>query len=172
MGLFDDLGYDLVTTDQIATKAGVTQRTFFRHFATKVDVLTDGVQERQEKFIERLFQQPSELTIPDALIKAIGEDEKEYPWTPNDARVVRVFRASDSLGGTLRTYEILLDQQFGAWIAQRSGRDASDFGVRVAAATLVAARRVVVEEWHRGGGTSTVKDVAKQALGTFELHLD
>ena len=40
--LFHDVGYEQTTAAQIAEKAGVTERTFFRHFADKREVLFDG----------------------------------------------------------------------------------------------------------------------------------
>ena len=40
--LFQERGYDATTTAQIAAKAGVTERTFFRHFPDKREALFDG----------------------------------------------------------------------------------------------------------------------------------
>jgi AcrR family transcriptional regulator len=40
--LFRERGYDETTAAQIAAKAGVTERTFFRHFPDKREVLFDG----------------------------------------------------------------------------------------------------------------------------------
>jgi len=40
--LFLEFGYDSTTTAQIAGRAGVTERTFFRHFVDKREVLFDG----------------------------------------------------------------------------------------------------------------------------------
>src|SRR5580698_1482763 len=37
--LIRERGYDAVTTAQIAARAGVTERTFFRHFPDKREVL-------------------------------------------------------------------------------------------------------------------------------------
>ena len=40
--LFHERGYDRTTAAEIATRAGVTERTFFRHFPDKREVLFDG----------------------------------------------------------------------------------------------------------------------------------
>ena len=40
--LFLEHGFDAVTTAQIAQRAGVTERTYFRHFPDKREVLFDG----------------------------------------------------------------------------------------------------------------------------------
>jgi len=43
--LYGEQGYDATTTAQIAARAGLTERTYFRHFADKREVLFDGEQE-------------------------------------------------------------------------------------------------------------------------------
>jgi AcrR family transcriptional regulator len=40
--LFRERGYDATTAAEIAARAGVTERTFFRHFADKREALFDG----------------------------------------------------------------------------------------------------------------------------------
>jgi AcrR family transcriptional regulator len=40
--LFLERGFDAVTTAEIAERAGVTERTYFRHFSDKREVLFDG----------------------------------------------------------------------------------------------------------------------------------
>ncbi len=40
--LFSEHGYEQTTTSEIAARAGVTERTFFRHFPDKREVLFDG----------------------------------------------------------------------------------------------------------------------------------
>ncbi len=40
--LFGERGYEQTTTSEIAARAGVTERTFFRHFPDKREVLFDG----------------------------------------------------------------------------------------------------------------------------------
>jgi len=40
--LFRERGYEETTAAEIGAKAGVTERTFFRHFSDKREVLFDG----------------------------------------------------------------------------------------------------------------------------------
>ena len=42
LDLFRERGYDRTTAAEIAARAGVTERTFFRHFPDKREILFDG----------------------------------------------------------------------------------------------------------------------------------
>jgi AcrR family transcriptional regulator len=42
LALYRERGYDETTTAQIADRAGVTERTYFRHFADKREVRLQG----------------------------------------------------------------------------------------------------------------------------------
>ncbi len=42
LALFRERGYEQITAAEIAARAGVTERTFFRHFPDKREVLFDG----------------------------------------------------------------------------------------------------------------------------------
>lgn len=46
--LYGERGYDATTTAEIAARAGVTERTYFRHFADKREVLFDGEAELRD----------------------------------------------------------------------------------------------------------------------------
>ena len=58
LALFRERGYDQTTATEIATRSGVTERTFFRHFADKREVLfakSDAVRAALvEKILRRL----------------------------------------------------------------------------------------------------------------------
>ena len=43
LALYSERGFDQTTAAQIAARAGVTERTFFRHFADKREVLSAGL---------------------------------------------------------------------------------------------------------------------------------
>jgi AcrR family transcriptional regulator len=52
LALFQERGYEQTTTAEIAEAAGLTQRTFFRYFRDKRDVLFQG----QDEFVESLTE--------------------------------------------------------------------------------------------------------------------
>jgi AcrR family transcriptional regulator len=69
--LFVERGYDAVTTEEIATAAGVSPRTFFRHVPTKEDLLLAPVRYGGAAIVNLLEQQPASESPDVALINAI-----------------------------------------------------------------------------------------------------
>jgi len=66
--LFDERGYDQTTVADIAERAGLTKRTFFRHFADKREVLFSNGEDFQAAFVTGLADAPAE-TPP---LEAVG----------------------------------------------------------------------------------------------------
>jgi AcrR family transcriptional regulator len=56
--LFDEQGYEATTVAEIAERAGLTKRTFFRHFADKREVLFSGSHELQSRWLDGLAAAP------------------------------------------------------------------------------------------------------------------
>src|SRR5690242_7431257 len=52
MELFEERGYASTTVSDIAARAGLTERTFFRHFSDKREVLFSGSRELEQTLIE------------------------------------------------------------------------------------------------------------------------
>jgi len=50
--LYAEAGYEQTTVADIAVRAGVTERTFFRYFADKREVLFTGQNEFERLFLE------------------------------------------------------------------------------------------------------------------------
>src|ERR1700690_765502 len=51
LDLYSERGFDQTTAAQIAARAGLTERTFFRHFADKREVLFGGSALLQERTV-------------------------------------------------------------------------------------------------------------------------
>lgn len=162
--LFEGEGYDRVTTARIAEAAGVTQRTFFRHFGTKLDALLGDVSARTHEFAAALHHQPPDLPLLEALECTIAATLPSDDQMARELVRGRILRDTESLAGVLRSYEEELESHFAEWIATRTRRDRAAFDVRVTAALLVAARRVVVAEWLAAGADADVVVLARRAL--------
>ena len=68
--LYRDRGYDATTTAQIAERAGVTERTYFRHFADKREVLFDGEAELRTLMTDAITAAPPGLAPLPLVIRA------------------------------------------------------------------------------------------------------
>ncbi|MDT0263889.1 TetR/AcrR family transcriptional regulator [Jatrophihabitans lederbergiae] len=68
--LYTEHGYDQTTIADIAAKAGVTQRTFFRHFTDKREVLFNNEGRQQEALTQALDGVPRTLTPVAAMLQA------------------------------------------------------------------------------------------------------
>lgn len=62
MALFAEQGYEDTTVAQIAARAGLTKRTFFRYFSDKREVLFGGSQELQRIWLDAAAAAPPDAT--------------------------------------------------------------------------------------------------------------
>src|SRR5215216_1953184 len=82
--LFRERGYDQTTAAEIAARAGVTERTFFRHFADKRDILFDREASVQAALTEAIASAPADLAPMQVLLlafhgmEAIYEDNRSF----------------------------------------------------------------------------------------------
>ena len=74
--LFCERGYDQTTTAEIAMRAGVTERTFFRHFPDKREVLFDGQAKLRELLTVAITEAPATLKPLEALYRAFRSVEQ------------------------------------------------------------------------------------------------
>jgi AcrR family transcriptional regulator len=59
LALYSERGFDQTTAAQIADQAGLTERTFFRHFADKREVLFGGSALLKERIVEGVANAPA-----------------------------------------------------------------------------------------------------------------
>jgi AcrR family transcriptional regulator len=71
MELYRERGYDSTTVAEIARRAGLTERTFFRHFADKREVLFSGSAELQEALVRVVDDAPESSSPIEAIVAAL-----------------------------------------------------------------------------------------------------
>lgn len=61
--LFEENGYEQTTAAQIAARANVTERTYFRHFPDKRDILFDGEERLRTVLVDAIADAPPGLGL-------------------------------------------------------------------------------------------------------------
>lgn len=69
--LFAERGFDQTTVEDIATRAGVTKRTFFRHFGDKREVLFGGGDAFKDLFLSTITAVPPDAAPLDAIAASL-----------------------------------------------------------------------------------------------------
>ncbi|HEY5398183.1 MAG TPA: TetR family transcriptional regulator [Trebonia sp.] len=69
--LFTERGFEQVTVAEIAERAGLTERTFFRYFADKREVLFAGADGFQDLFVSTVAGAPDSAAPIDAVAAAL-----------------------------------------------------------------------------------------------------
>lgn len=71
LALYGERGFESTTVAEIAERAGLTERTFFRHFADKREVLFWGAGALQELLVSAVEQAPESMAPIDAIAAAL-----------------------------------------------------------------------------------------------------
>ena len=69
--LYSERGYDQTTVTEIAKRAGLTERTFFRYFADKREVLFYGASMLHDRLVQGVSDAPGTLSPIDAVGAAL-----------------------------------------------------------------------------------------------------
>jgi AcrR family transcriptional regulator len=69
--LYDERGFEQTTVVEIAKRAGVTERTFFRYFADKREVLFSGAETLQDLLVTNVAAAPASTSPIDAVTAAL-----------------------------------------------------------------------------------------------------
>src|SRR5262252_2704562 len=71
--LFRERGYDRTTVEEIAARAGLTERTFFRYYADKREVLFWGSQDLEKSIVDAIAAAPEGTAPLDAVAGAVEQ---------------------------------------------------------------------------------------------------
>jgi AcrR family transcriptional regulator len=69
--LYDERGYDETTVAEIAARAGLTERTFFRHFPDKREVLFQGGDALRAQLVTGVRDAPASMSPLEAVVAAV-----------------------------------------------------------------------------------------------------
>jgi AcrR family transcriptional regulator len=165
-------GFANVTVTELAREAGVTERTFFRHFPSKEAVLFQDYETQVEWLSEALAHRPSSEGLIEAVLASIAT-------FPHDLEVVRQAASAraelitaDRIAGHLRVVQSSFAGVLTEFIKGRYAQTPDiDLVAEVAGATIAAALVVAVEHWGRNGCTGDLGEITATALNLVRSGL-
>jgi AcrR family transcriptional regulator len=160
MDLYRERGYENTTVAEIAERAGLTERTFFRHYADKREVLFAGVGELQEFLVTRISGAPAGLApieIADTTFEA------------NRTFVLRRQAILDA-NAELRERELSKLATLGSAVAGAlRGRGVAEPAASLAAEAGLAIFKVAFERWTSQVGTVSFAKYIRESADELAL---
>ncbi len=164
--LFAERGFEATTVAEIAERAGLTARTFFRYFADKREVLFDGSDLLTERFTAAARSAPSDAppirvvaAALDEFATLVGEDRgwarrrrAVIDTTPEllERELVKLATMSAALAGVLRE------------------RGVGDLEAGLAAETGIAVLRIAFERWTGAEVDATLPELMGESLARLQ----
>jgi AcrR family transcriptional regulator len=95
--LFIAKGFEETTVDEIAAEVGMSQRSFFRYFASKDDVILDNLSRFGAALAQAVGARPAEEPEWDSLHRAFDLVVEQFTDLEHDAVVRRIIEGSPRL---------------------------------------------------------------------------
>ena len=160
--LYSERGFDETTVAEIAREAGLTERTFFRHFADKREVLFSGAAQLQELMVGAVRNAPADAPPMDAV--AVGVEAAATVL--QDRNYSRMRQALIARNPILQERELIkmasLAAAFADALRQRGVREPA---ASVTAEAGIAVFRISFERWVL---SADQRDFLGLILETFE----
>jgi AcrR family transcriptional regulator len=156
MELYSERGFEQTTVAEIAARAGLTERTFFRHFADKREVLFWGAGSLQDLLVSTLASTPDSVAPIDAIAGALLQERREYAGKRQaviasntelqERELIKLASLAAALAGTLR---------------QRGVREPA---ASLAAEAGIAVFRIAFELWVSAAGEADLPQLIRESF--------
>jgi|SRR6478735_1216281 len=147
MELFQERGYARTTVGDIAERAGLTERTFFRYFTDKREVLFSGSKDLEQTIVEAVTSAPQDAAPLDVTIAAV-EAAARLLQTRRDLSEVRARYAIVTEHAEVRERELIKMASLAAAVTQAlHARGVSEPAASVIAESAMTVFKVGFERW-------------------------
>jgi AcrR family transcriptional regulator len=168
MELYGQRGYDRTTVAEIAERAGVTERTFFRHFADKREVLFGGSLRLQDMMVGAVTRAPASAAPIDAVAAAL----QACAAVLNDREFSRQRQAIVAASAELRERELIKMATLTSAIAEALRRR----GVKEPTASLtaeagIAVFRVAFARWVDPANRKKISELMRESLDQLRVAI-
>jgi AcrR family transcriptional regulator len=152
--LFERQGYDDTTVEEIAAAADVSERTFFRYFDSKLDVVMAPKQDTGDDLEERVAARPADESPIEAFRQVVREELGGVIGTDDlAARQFRLVMGTPSLRSFAHEHFNQHRDEFARVFAKRMNLPDDALAPHVMATTASGVVWTVVDRWVDEGGT-------------------
>ncbi len=160
--LYSERGFEQATAAEIAARAGLAERTFFRHFADKREVLFAGAVGLQEFLVRTLASTPDSAAPIDAVAAAFEaagallQERRDYAWQRQaviaanaelqERELIKLAALASAMTDTLRQ------------------RGVTDPAASLAAEAGIAVFKIAFERWAGGTSQADLPQVIRESL--------
>jgi AcrR family transcriptional regulator len=162
LALYGERGFEQTTVAEIAKRAGLTERTFFRYFADKREVLFAGAGTLQDLLVSTLASTPDSAAPIDAVAAALEaagallQERREYSRQRQaviaanaelqERELIKLASLAAALAGTLRR------------------RGVADPAASLAAEAGIAVFRIAFERWINETSQADLPQLIRESL--------
>ena len=162
MALYAERGFENTTASDIAERAGLTERTFFRHFADKREVLFEGASTLEELLVTAVAEAPDSAGPLDAVAAGLEAIAGTFEQRRDFSRQRRAIIAANP---ELRERELIKLAAWASALAQvLRRRGVPDPAAALAAETGVAVFKIAWERWTDDGNERDFAELIQESL--------
>jgi AcrR family transcriptional regulator len=167
MSLYGERGFEQTTVAEIAARAGLTERTFFRHYTDKREVLFAGARELQELLVKTLADSPASAAPIDAVGAALDAAATAMQERPPE--FARQRHAIISANAELQERELIKLASLAAALADTlRQRGTKDPAASLAAEAGIAVFRIAFEAWVSDGNQRDLRQIMRESLAELK----
>jgi AcrR family transcriptional regulator len=167
--LYGERGYEQTTVAEIAARAGLTERTFFRHFVDKREVLFGGSDALAELLQTSVAGAPDSGTPLDAIASAL-EEVGALLQNSRGHDFARLRRNIIVANAELQEREL---SKLASWAGMLAGalraRGVDEIAATLAAEAGVAVFRVAFDRWVVEADDRDLPELIRESLGELRV---
>jgi AcrR family transcriptional regulator len=163
--LYAERGFENTTVAAIAERAGLTERTFFRHFADKREVLFAGSGALQEALVSAVADAPDALAPIDAAAAGLEAAAAQLP----DREQARQRQAIIAANPELLERELIKFASLSAAVADAlRARGVADPAASLTAEVAMAVFKIAFERWIDDANERDLRELIRESRA--QLH--
>jgi AcrR family transcriptional regulator len=166
--LYSERGFESVTVAEIAERADLTERTFFRHFADKREVLFGDANALQEFLVSKVDDAPA--SSPPIEVIATALDEAAAVVFEERREIVRQRQAVIAENAELQERELIKLASLASALADAlRRRGVTDPAASLAAEAGIAIFKIAFESWIDDTGERTFSEIIRESVDELKL---